>query len=214
MEALKSPLYQEGIRDHDIVIRLTDESSGRVELQDIHYSTVMARLRDSSSDVTIHFIGARDVRDSALISSSTSSFAPAPAYILCKYQSLLESQVISYAAVFQTERKLITTSTTSHPLQSGVLFTRSSTLHLLHSLSLYLNIRPPCRPYSLRHESSHGVERRRSHGVASLCMEEDSKEELKEDDDAEVNAYLATLSPNEVQLLLIQVTTEYLNFIQ
>ena len=116
--------------------------------------------------------------------------------------------MISYAAVFQTERKLISSSTISHPLQSGVLFTRSSTLHLLHSLSLYLNIRPPCRPYSLRHESSQGVERRRSHGVASLSMEEDSKEESKEEDD-EVNAYLATLSPNEVQLLLVQVTTVY-----
>lgn len=103
VETDKSPLWTEGIRDGDIIVSLSDQAIGHVELKDINYLKLLQRLRDSSSDVTIHFVGARDCREGVLPYNYKCPLARGSDQLIAKHKTAT-GQTLRYASIFQLER--------------------------------------------------------------------------------------------------------------
>ena len=144
VEVNRSPLWQMGVRDGDIIVSIKDEEYGHLQLKDISYQRVMGRLRDSSTDVLIEFIGPRDCSDNP----SKRPFPPAHESLKQHYRNAIPNALlIRYAAVFQID----------HEPENKLTYDKDLFLHRYHPLdilqatSIYLNIMNSRRPYSLRH---------------------------------------------------------------
>ena len=144
VEVNRSPLWQMGIRDGDIIVSMKDEEHGHLQLKDISYNRVMTRLRDSSTDVLIEFIGPRDCSEYP----NKKSLSPAHESLKQFYrQCNPSSMIIHYAAVFQIEHE----SENRSNFDKELFLSRYHPLDILQAASIYLNIMNSKRPYSLRH---------------------------------------------------------------
>ena len=144
VEINRSPLWLMGVRDGDIIVSIKDEEYGHLQLKDISYQRVMGRLRDSSTDVLIEFIGPRDCSDNP----SKRPFPPAHESLKQHYRKTLSgSMLIHYATVFQIDHEPENKLTS----EKDLFIHRYHPLDIFQATSIYLNILNPRRPYSLRH---------------------------------------------------------------